>query len=369
MSPLNPHTQLTTPGMLCKCVLMAIAAAAIATGAACAQEKPAADEVSIAGHVFDRQGRPVPNALVFVAQHGTGLPIDRETGAPYRVEDMHSDHATVWDATDDAGAFEIRGLPAGTYRLFAQAWEDRKPIVNASDVNGAYVDLLGSEDAVAVPSDAARALTLKPAGTGIVTFTCDDIGNNETFVFLSRALPQDPVLGPVGWVGPFLGNQIGFNRMPRGQTVFRGLPDGEFGVALFAADNSPGVGAARGTIQAQTRPVAVIRVSETDMIAGWSNARKTPYPDLQPLVDHVRTLLDQGQGDAVWQALVAGTALANDVALSLKVLDDGKEAWSTALRLGPWDRKVALPGGLESTVGKALAAVAWVRLDQRLKQR
>ena len=73
------------------------------------------------------------------------------------------------------------------------------------------------------PADHHQALVaLAPAGSGIVQFD-QDVGNSDTFMFLSTSPPEfDPILGPQAMGTSFFQHLIGVNRMPLGKTTVIG---------------------------------------------------------------------------------------------------------------------------------------------------
>ncbi len=133
----------------------------------------------------------------------------------------------------------------------------------------------------APPITTKALVALTPPGGGIVQFD-QNVGNNETFMFLSTSPPEfDPILGLNSMGTSFFQHLIGFNRMPHGKTTVIGVPDKPLHAFFFAADNSPGF----ATVEARVSDAGLVRVPPVPFVAGWSDGRKTPPPHLAKLMD------------------------------------------------------------------------------------
>jgi len=322
----------------------------LATGAIAAQ--PGA----IRGRVLDADDRPVPAARVAICDQATGIPLAPGTSRPFTDgfaqgrESLDLAHAV----TDPQGRFVFDKLPAGTYRLVCQSWSDVDEVKALLEVNGKQIELHGVVDNVRVPSAEAEDVLLRPLGTGTLVID-QEVGNDETLLVVSTAPTRaDPILGFAGWGGPFLQRMIGGNRMPRGETTVRGLPEGKVYLAVFAADNSPGFGAGEATIRAGRTTFARL-----PFVAGWSNAQHDPPARLAPLVDEWKRLSPSEQ-ESCREALKAqGIDLENRAKRSELLQRVGSQL----------NRKVELPSGTTTTIGDFLAATAYVDLQQFIERR
>ncbi len=215
----------------------------------------------------------------------TGMPVVKGTYEPFEWGKAQPDGTAVEmaiTATDKKGKFRFENVPDGKYRLIAQKWIG--PYKGVFEVHGTVIQLMGVADNVVVPrpTEHYQALVaLRPPGKGIVQFD-QDVGNNETFMFLSLSpLEFDPVLAFDAMRGPFLRNLVGVNRMPSGKTTVIGAPDRPMYAFFFAADDSPGVAA----VEVPASRFGLVRVGKEQFIAGWSDGRKTPPTKLAELME------------------------------------------------------------------------------------
>lgn len=224
-----------------------------------------------------------PDVPVCLCDATTGMPLTQKNYEPIDWMKFHADATATEMAivlSDDKGKFQFENVPAGKYRLIAQKWIG--PYKGVFEVHGTVIQLLGVAEDVIVPrptDDSQAQVVLRPPGSGIVQFD-QDVGNNETFMFLSTAPTEfDPILG-LNAMGPsFLQRLIGVNRMPLGKTTVIGVPDQLVYAFFFAPDNSPGY----ATVEVPKSEAGLVRVPPQPFVAGWSNGRKIPPPELAEL--------------------------------------------------------------------------------------
>lgn len=342
----------------CTAILLLVVAASPLTAAE--------DTGTISGRVVDEKGNGIANAVVFVCDQESGMPIGSEVRNVMTLQRLHGqDEQPLWVKTDNTGRFEITGIHAGACRVFAQKWQSdfEEPL----NLNGVVVDLLGSADNLKVPSESAQDVTLKSAGTGEIQFH-GRLGNDDAFVFVSTEYPGDAVLGFLGWQAPFGNHVIGLNRMTLGRTTFRGLPEGKVGYTEIELDNRPGLYAGRGQITAKQQTITG-KSAEEDMIALWSNARYVPEADLQPVFDHVKKLVHDGRIGEVWQAITRGTEVEGKLEISEVSGLRNHKYFSMLFGLGVLERKIELPEYGEVTVNEALASLLYLDLERRYSDR
>lgn len=215
----------------------------------------------------------------------TGLPLTKETYKPIewdkdQVDDLANEMAIV--ITDKRGKFRFENVPDGKYRVVAQKWIG--PYQGIFAEHGTVIQLMGTADDVEVPRPAEyyeALVALQPPGRGIVQFD-QDVGNNDTFMFLGTSAPEfDPILGLNSIGTSFFQNLIGVNRMPLGKTTVIGVPDGPLYAFFLAPDNSPGF----ATIKVAASKDGLVRVPPEPFVAGWSDGRKTPPAKLAKLME------------------------------------------------------------------------------------
>lgn len=239
---------------------------------------------TIAGIVMELRAG-TPDVAVCLCDAATGLPLAKDTFKPIgsgngQANPMATEMAIL--VTDDTGRFRFEQVPAGKYRLVAQKWIG--PFKGIFAEHGTVIQLMGTADEVLVPrpaDDQQALVSLRPSGGGVVQFD-QDVGNNETFLFLSTSHPEfDPILGLNAMGTPFLQHLVGFNRMPLGKTTVIGVPSVPLHAFFFAADNSPGF----ATVEVPVSDAGLVRVPAEPFVAGWSDGRKTPPPELAKLME------------------------------------------------------------------------------------
>jgi hypothetical protein len=222
---------------------------------------------------------------VCLCDAATGLPLAKNTYKPLewdkdQVDSTASQLAIV--VTDAKGKFRFENVPDGKYRLVAQKWIG--PYKGIFAEHGTVIQLMGTAEDVVVPrsADYYQALvSLQPPGQGIVQFD-QDVGNNDTFMFLSTTPPEfDPILGLNSLGAPFFRQLIGVNRMPLGKTTVIGVPNKPLYAFFFAPDNSPGY----AMVEVPTSKTALVRVPPEPFVAGWSDGRKTPPAKIAKLME------------------------------------------------------------------------------------
>ncbi len=313
-------------------------------------EEPAAHFLK--GTVRDNAGTPAPGVTVFVADAATGVPLFADgTSLAKRNADNRTDLLVA--VTGDEGTFDI-SVPAGSYRLVAQRWQPPTQPWTGSLGEfdglphfGPVVELFGTASGIEVPSDAATRIELRPPGSGTLTVTTNPRpGNDATLLVIGTEAPLlDPIFAFEGWRPPFLTNAIGMNRMPKGVTTFKNVPEGDIHLTAFANDNRPGFGCASANVG--TGGSARVTV---DLVAGWSDGRKTPPDRLRPLYDKavanrwdlkelepLATLIgeiEQRRGDSIVEAIE---------------------------RHGGMEQMIGLPDGTSAPLPDALAVWAYLR--------
>jgi hypothetical protein len=208
------------------------------------QEQPPVSG-SLSGSVLDAQDEPVVGAAVILCDSATGIPLATKT---YRtlaetILTGGSPMDVAFAITDQRGEFSFNKIPLGRYALLAQSWPGKDSLKGILEVNGAEVELRGVARDLEVTAESTPSVELRPLGTGVLHVD-EQVGNDGVLLVISTAEPRaDPILGFVGWGGPFAKNIIGGNRMPKGLTTIRGLPEGTAHAVVFANDDSPGWGA------------------------------------------------------------------------------------------------------------------------------
>ena len=311
-------------------------------------DEPAEDGAhTIFGIVMElRSG--TPDVPVCLCDAATGLPLAKETYKPIQwgksqPDDTSREMAIV--VTDDKGRFQFEHVPTGKYRLVAQKWIG--PYKGVFEEHGTVIQLMGTADDVVVPRPAdyyEARVALTPPGDGIVHFD-QDVGNNETFMFLSTSPPAfDPILGLNAMGTSFFQHMIGFNRMPLGKTTVIGIPNESLHAFFFAADNSPGF----ATVEVPVSDTGLVRVSPKPFVAGWSNGRKTPPPKLA----HLMEFMDANSLTADQILKIPELSNANFPAYQARMQELQKDL----------SQKIELAEGTSARVGDILAVKAYRRL-------
>lgn len=226
-----------------------------------------------------------PDVVVGLCDAQTGLPLTKQTYEPMQwfkakgVKKVSDQMAIV--LSDDRGYFRFEHVPDGCYRLVAQRWSGA--FKGVFEKHGTVIQLMGTADDIVVPRpmEYHKALIgLRSPGKRLVEFD-QQVGNSETFMFLSTAKPTfDPVLGLYAMGMDFLQNIIGVNRMPYGKTTIVGAPDDAFFAFLIAPDNQAGF----VSLKVPASKTRYVGVPFEPFVASWSDGRKTPPADLAELM-------------------------------------------------------------------------------------
>jgi hypothetical protein len=174
---------------------------------------------------------------------------------------------------------------------------------------------------------------------------------DDTFVLLStRPPPADPVLLFFNWKGEFLKNLIGAQYLKGEETTVHGVPEGKVYVSVMRNDRRPSGGEA----------VAEVRAGRTvEVHAPFVAVRGAkPPPRLAPLYEQMKRQGERAFGDALARAL--GVEQGREM--------DSQEQLKHLFSI-PFDKKVALPGGGEATVGDILSASAYLQLEEEEARR
>jgi carboxyl-terminal processing protease len=172
-------------------------------------------------------------------------------------------------------------------------------------------------------------------------------------VISTEPLRADPILGFVGWGGPFMQNMLGGNRMPKGKTTVYGLPEGKVHVGLFANDNVPGFGTAEATIQpGKTTELYV------PLVAGWSDGHHDPPKRLAPLVEELESLIFEED------LSISGVLETHGIRLQPKGLLQSQQQIAQHL-----EKEIKLPNGRKTTFADFMAAVRYLELQKSVQKR
>lgn len=309
---------------------------------------------TIQGLVRGNGGQGLGGVDVVLLEHATGYPLARNTGRAIIDPEPGIDVFDWWTETTDLdGSFRFEGVPDGRYRLTAQSgslytkpdaplrWSDAADILTIHGV---------ANDVRLGPGTGAR-VDLEPLGDGVFHYDWS-APNDDVYLVLSRnASLADPVLGLVGWRGPFLQGALGIARMTSGSCEVRGLPRVPVHAAVFANDNTPGYWFERVPLDAAHR----VRSTERP-VAYFSSGRQSPPDRLVPLTEHL-VAIDSRERDAAAHAAISGSLDDSfDATRAPRSLDmAGFSAYID--HVGPLDRPVEVedcPGAW--TVGDVLAA-------------
>ncbi len=305
---------------------------------------------SVAGVVMDAADEAVAGACVVLCEEATGLPLFAKTRQPLSEPNHIMD--LLQAITDAKGRFRFERIPAGSYRVFAQTWdEEGEASVNLMEMPVGPVEFRGTVSGVEVPSEQAGNLKLRTSGTGDLLVR-SPIGIDGPYVIVSTSpIAGDPVLGFAAWSGGFTKNILSVCRMRRGEAKITGLPEGEIHIAIFANDNNPGFGGGDGSIvMGKTTEI------NAPIIAMWSNGHHDPPERLEALVEKV-------SADPHWK-----DSLVTQVPKYFDGLQ-GKRRPSLLYAAPYLEREVVLPDGEKVKFGDLLAAQSYVDIQKHVRAR
>lgn len=291
-----------------------------------------------------------PDVVVCLCDGASGLPVDKNTYQPlnWSLNQAHQNPKRMAIVqTDKGGKFRFEKVPDGRYRVVAQKWSG--PYKGAFEEHGTVIQLMGTASNVVVPRPDEyyeAMVALRPPGRGIVQID-QKVPNSDTFLFLSTQPAEfDPILGLYAPGSTFFQHLVGINRMPLGQTTVIGVPDKPLYGFLFAPDNSPGY----VQLTIQPSPTGFTQVPAEPFIAGWSNGRKTPPPDLAKLA----TFLEAHSLSAAQVLKLPKLNKDNAVAFRDRMLELTSNL----------SKQVQLPENQTARVGDLLAVQAYQRLQR-----
>jgi C-terminal processing protease CtpA/Prc len=305
----------------------------------------------ITGKVLDAQGKPVVGAVVIVCDQDTGVLINKHTSRPFTENKrvLYDENAldVVYALTDSQGRFSVKSLKKGEYRVFSQSWKNTKEFKSILENNGKAIELHGTAKHIKVPSGKAEDLELRPLGNG----TLHIMPNSSHLTIISTAPPRaDPVLMFWSLGDEFLQNIVGGNyRMPSGETIVHGMPEGKAYVAVYNYDQEPGFGIAAANIYANT----VTKV-DIPVIASWTNAHHQPPERLMPLLKEV-----------VDKQLSLSELLGGHVIDIYYLMDLGE----VLEEIGPLERKISLPNSQKTSIADILAVFRYAKIQQIVKEK
>ena len=311
-----------------------------------------ANEGIIAGKVLDAQGKPVIGAAVIICDQNTGVLINKNTSRPFieNKQTLYNENALdiAYMLTDSQGCFSVNYLKKGEYRIFSQSWKNTKEIKGIFEKNGKVIELHGTAKDIKVPSSGAENLELHPLGNG----TLHIMPNNSHLTIISTAPPRaDPVLMFWSLGDEFLQSIIGGNfRMPFGETIIHGVPEGKVYVAAYNYDQEPGFGTVTATISENT----VTKV-DIPVIASWTNAQHQPPERLKPLFNEV-----------VEKQLSLSDLLGEHINIDITYLAKLGDALK---KIGPLDRQILISNGNKAAVADILAVFRYANIQQIVREK
>ncbi|MEO1130274.1 MAG: carboxypeptidase-like regulatory domain-containing protein [Planctomycetota bacterium] len=292
---------------------------------------------AIVGLVVDQHAQATNpgNAVVFLCDVETGMPIVSSTGAPMNasVRDLTGFDGLRHEVTSDTGAFRFENVPVGTYRLVAQSWSGMHGVPDADEAPSAFIVLHGVAEDVAVTEGADTRVFVRGLGDGVLKIVNDPPEEHAYLLVSTGRKLGDGVIGPAAWGHEFVSGIIGATRMEVAHVTLVGLPESaEIHVGLLNYDNNPGVGGDSYVVGQE--PVVTLEVYAT-----WSNGKFEPPARLAPLTDHLEA-----------------QDLSVSHLLGLEGSDrDNMQAFIDQLRADP-DRRVHVEGVGEFTFADVLAA-------------
>lgn len=272
--------------------------ASVSCGKVLALQDPEADEPAskgtIEGVVRDIDGRRVAGASVMLCEGHSGYPM--VAGASKTIVEALSEDLSALESqlpdfavTDEDGNFRFENIRFGTWRLVARLCRSVDSDDSSHKIPGlterAEEILLLGQAVVELNSEMGVAVELQQAGAGVLKLD-EDVSNDDTFLAVSTGKPRgDPVIGVIALGGEFFQQFAGWNYMPGGRTIVRGLPEGDVYFFLMSLDNSPGYGSGHVEISGDGE-----YRGRAPFVAAWSDAIHDPPPELAGLFARVREL-------------------------------------------------------------------------------
>ena len=317
------------------------------------------DGGTITGAVLNTKSQPIAGVVVILCEHRSGIPVCKGTFGlftdAYLSKERNQQREICFSVTNDTGRFSFENIPAGEYRLVAQSWKGVQEIKSVFERNSTEIQLHGVAGYIRVSAGNVSHIELRPLGTGVLCLD-EKAPNDETLLVISTSPTRaDPILGFVGWGGAFMQNMIGGNRMLRGQTTVRGLPEGRIYIAMFAADSIPGWTEGQAEIKSNTTTV----LEYIPFVNSWSNSRHDPPDHLLPVFEEMKLLMSRKDKFVV--------SLLQRLGIQM---DSSKGMWGFMEQIGPrLDREVVLPSGGKARLGEVIAAVEYVQLQQTMERK
>ena len=321
--------------------------------AASGQEEP--ETFQITGKVLDDSGNPVSGSVVVpLSEHG--VPLARANSKPatmQAIEFSDDEDFILFAQTDRDGDFSLE-LPSGKYRLAAQSWPGKEKVSRLLDKNGSHLRIDGfTEVEFSNEMEASEVIEILPIGTAQLTVSSQE--KSDMLLISTEPLACDIVLGFAAMMGDFWNGLVAGGAMERKEIVISGLPAGTIQVVSFVNDNNGGFGASRTTLQEGESSELYVGV-----IAGWSNGHRTPPEALSELTDYFVEHPEEAHR-------------ANQVMQQIYSSDDGDDAQDQLNRmqslsrqlLDRLDEEFQLSSGEKTTLGNALAAAAYARMQKK----
>ncbi len=246
-----------------------------------AQEEPAPETFTVSGTVLDESGDPVEHSVVIpLSEFGVPLLSSNATPATMMsIQEAGGEDFVLFTQSDDNGAFSME-LPPGKYRIGAQSWPGKTEINDLLERNGGHLRIDGMvEYEFGSEMEASEPIEIRPLGACTVKVRSQESG--DLVLISTEPLAGDPALGFLALTGTFWSGLIGGAPMKDKELTVSGLPKGEISFYVFVNDNNGGWGGAKTNVVEGHNPDVY-----AGLLAGWSNAHKTPPPELEELTDY-----------------------------------------------------------------------------------
>ncbi|MGI9519795.1 MAG: carboxypeptidase-like regulatory domain-containing protein [Pirellulaceae bacterium] len=245
------------------------------------QDTPAPERFTVTGTVMDESGDPVAHSVVIPLSE-FGVPLLRSDATPatmMSIQEAGGEDFVLFTQSDADGKFSFE-LPAGKYRIGAQSWPGKTEITDLLERNGGQLRIDGIvEYEFASEMEASEPIAIRPIGACTVKVTSQESG--DLVLISTEPLAGDPALGFMALTGTFWSGLVGGAAMKDKELTVSGLPAGEVSFYVFVNDNNGGWGGAKTTVVEGHNPDVY-----AGLLAGWSNAHKTPPPELEELTDY-----------------------------------------------------------------------------------